>query len=93
MTLSKRQWIIRIATALRESYGNTLVEGGSDLSLAADVVRSIKKEIKFHSEETVLKRDFLDWREEFLWDANVQPKELCESMALEDWDRIKDLKF
>jgi len=85
--------IIKVATSLRNSYGNTLVEQGADLMMATDLIRNIKNELSFAKTEVIDRKAFLKWRVKFLEDANMQPRELAEEHAQEDWDRIKGFRF
>jgi len=90
--LSKREMIIKVATSLRNSYGNTLVEDGTDLMMAVDLIRDLKDTISFAKTEMIDRAAFIKWRSMFLANANMA-QDFIKEEAEKDWDRIKRVRF
>lgn len=86
--------LVFLATSLRESYGGTLVEGSTDLQMAYDLLKNLRKHLPltFNSliagKKEMDKTAFLKWRKKFLFDANM-PEDSAEAQSLNDWDLIK----
>ena len=61
--LGKREYIQLIAETLVDTYGDTLIEGDTDLDMAKAVLKRLSTYLYFHEHDTTPK-EFKQWRKE-----------------------------
>lgn len=79
--MGKNLYLSLICQTLVEEYGDTLVEGGTDLRMAKKLFEKLKPYLKINKED-ISKKDFNNWRKKFK--AEIMGLEL-EDMTDEDY--------
>jgi len=63
--LGRRQYLQMFCESLVATYGNTLVEGDTDLKMATALMRKLRRYLFFHPLE-MSDKEWIKWRKAFL---------------------------
>lgn len=62
--LSNKEYLMLIADAVVNAYGGTLMEGGTDIRMAKEVLKKLTPYLYFHPSSDVSNEDYNKWEVE-----------------------------
>lgn len=77
--LGETDYLVLISESLVATYGNTLIENACDLEMSYETLKRLRKYLYFHPVD-MSKRDFREWRKEFLIENNLSEEYIKEEI-------------
>ena len=63
---SPKDCVLKVSSLLRQTYGNTLLDGNTDIKMAVRVVNALKNELGFYLPFDISRKEFVQKRKRVL---------------------------